>query len=172
MSLTSTEGKMREGRRSVPLLAQSRRPYNVMNSGRKRSLFLSDLEDTGHDKQYKKYFEKYLHEFALWAPFARVHAPFNTTMVSESFRSKLKMSILGDNTLSRVDRLVDVLINLPADLSEELKIAGQEKYVSGVFRLQSQMAAHKGGVSYGEDSAYCNTIRHEDMEDGISEEGW
>ncbi|GMR34137.1 hypothetical protein PMAYCL1PPCAC_04332, partial [Pristionchus mayeri] len=112
---------------------------------------LSDLEtDLPADKLYKKYLERYLHSYSLWAPFMRVHAPFNTTMVSESFHSKLKMSVLEDNTLSRVDRLAHLLLALPAEVSEELRIADRKKYVGGVFRLQAQMAAHKKGVAYGE----------------------
>ncbi|GMT13990.1 hypothetical protein PFISCL1PPCAC_5287, partial [Pristionchus fissidentatus] len=117
----------------------------------KATSLLSDLDtDRDENKKYAKYFEKYLKSFSLWAPFMRVHAPFNTTMISESFHSKLKMSVLGDNTLSRIDRLAHILITLPTDIGEELRIADRKKYVSGVFRLQAQMAAHKKGVNYGD----------------------
>ncbi|GMT07248.1 hypothetical protein PENTCL1PPCAC_29422, partial [Pristionchus entomophagus] len=139
--------------RSKVVAASARNVARTIQRGefwRLATSLLSDLDtDLPADQSYKKYFEKYLNSFSLWAPFIRVHAPFNTTMVSESFHSKLKMSVLGDNTLSRVDRLTHLLISLPAEMAEELRISDRKNYVSGIFRLQSQMSAHRKGIAYG-----------------------
>ncbi|KHJ85752.1 hypothetical protein OESDEN_14513 [Oesophagostomum dentatum] len=81
-----------------------------------------------------------------WAAFGRLGSCVSTSMLCERFHKTLKHDILEGKANVRIDSLLQLLINLTAEMEEERNIMMERGVEEGRYRLQQHHRSHAAAV--------------------------
>lgn len=96
-----------------------------------------------------------------WAGYARIFAPFNTSMLVERFHKRLKYEYRGRVGNSRIDSIVNCLITAPEVIAHDFEIRMCRRLLYGRHRLTEQHKAHEAGIK---------ALKEASIE--VTDEGW
>ncbi|KAK5967646.1 MULE domain-containing protein [Trichostrongylus colubriformis] len=114
----------------------------------KYSTLLTHLQELG-EHQFCSYMEDtWSHRVQQWGGFARENAVMNTSMLGERFHKRLKHELPDSKPNMRLDRLLETIISLAAELEEDRTIRMRRGLLDGRYRLLQQHHQHEEAVKW------------------------
>ncbi|KAK6057936.1 zinc finger, C2H2 type [Cooperia oncophora] len=110
------------------------------------------LEGDAGSMRFLQYLRvNYLSRESQWAPYMKVEAIANTTIVSERWHRTLKYTLLNRSANRRVDELIDILIKAVPLITREHFVQDERRLMAGKYRAKENNRRHRKAVEKGDD---------------------
>ncbi|KAK6054170.1 hypothetical protein COOONC_08326 [Cooperia oncophora] len=117
---------------------------------------LRELQSNGEEsvKEAAATFEQYLSSNYIpkkeaWAPYARCSSIMNTNMFNERFHRSLKYTYLNKTSNSRLDALLQAMLDIVSDTVRSHEIMDTRDLMEGKFRQKENLKRHRLAVENG-----------------------